>query len=304
MFIGTASHVAECPDLGPECAGPGTPTPFRHHVDLVLVETSLDVGYGLLPWLGVDLRLPFRVADVNPTYTELDGREKLVPNDIHHHDETLSGIADPWLSFRAGGRSGALTALGRLGVTVPFGRTEPNPYALGQEGRWHEHLQFGTGTFVPLVGVSVAWDVGPVILGASATGLFSFYANDEGFRAPPRQFGGLRLTVPRLGGWLSPHATLDLTHEGEELWAGAPGLEGSNVRSELLAGAGLDAMFARDWTLGLGVRTRLLRLTDAAAFDSPGTAQISLGTSFDLADRPKKAPAKRKTRELRPPAAR
>jgi hypothetical protein len=302
VFVGTASHVAECPDLGPECAGPVAPTPYNHHVALVLVENSLDVGYGLLPWLGVDLRLPFRVADVNPTYSELDGRDKSVPNDIHHHDETLTGLSDPWLSVRVGGRRGALVATGRLGLTLPLGRTEPNPYALGQEGKWHEHLQFGTGTVVPLVGLAVSYDAGPVLLGASAMGLFSFYENDHSFRAPPRQFGGVRVTVPLWDGALSPYGSLDLTHEGEELWAGSPGLEGSNVRSELLVGLGADYHFAGDWTLGVGLRSRVASFTDAAAFDSPGMAQLSLGTSLDLGDAKEAAPKKKpkKKRELRP----
>ena len=89
----TVSHVAECPDLGPACFGGGPePTPYNHHVDQVIAETVLDASLGLTPWLALDTRWSLRIADVKPTYSELDGTPKQVPNDIHHHDETLVDV--------------------------------------------------------------------------------------------------------------------------------------------------------------------------------------------------------------------
>lgn len=293
MLFATTSHVAECPDLGPECRNPIPPVPYNHHVDLFMTEVGLDASYGIAPWLAAELRVALRIVDVNPTYSELDGSPKLVPNDIHHHDETLVGPSDPWLVFRIGAAKGNLVTAARLGVTVPIGRTEPDPYALGEGGQSHEHIQFGTGTFVPIVGLGFSYTLDPVQLSLSALGLFSTYENDEGFRAPSRYFGSFRVTFPLAEGAVRPYGSVDLTHETEELWQGKPGLEGSNVRTEILVGAGLSWQFIKPWQAELGFRARVAQLTDAASFDYPGILQFGLSTSFDLngkADVPSRDP--------------
>jgi hypothetical protein len=282
MLYATTSHVAECPDLGPECRTATPPTPYNHHVDQLMSDVSLDVSYGIAPWLAAELRLVLRIVDVNPTYSELDGTAKSVPNDIHHHDETLVGPGDPWLVLRAAAASGKVVTGARLGVTLPIGRTEPDPYALGAEGRWHQHLQFGTGTFMPIVGAGVSWASEPVELSLSALALFSVYENSEGFRAPSRFFLSTRATLPLADGAWKPYVSADLTHETEELWAGMEGMEGSTVRTEVLLGGGVSWRFADPWTAELGVRARVAQLTDAASFDYPGLLQIGLSTSFDL----------------------
>ena len=283
MLFATTSHVAECPDLGPECKDPVAPTPYRHHVDLFMSEVSLDASYGLAPWLAAELRLALRIVDVNPTYSELDGTPKEVPNDIHHHDETLVGPSDPWLVLRFGAAKGKLVTGARLGVTLPVGRTEPDPYALGAEGKSHEHIQFGTGTFVPIVGLGLSYAIDPVELSLSATGLFSVYENGEGFRAPSRMFGSVRGTLPFADGAFRPYLSVDVTHETEELWHGGMGLEGSNVRTEILVGGGISWRFAAPWQADIGIRARVAQLTDAASFDYPGVLSFGLSTSFDLA---------------------
>jgi 8-oxo-dGTP diphosphatase len=132
---------------------------------------------------------------------------------------------------------------GRLGLTLPLGRTEPNPYALGQEGKWHEHLQAGSGTVMPVVGVGLAYDIAPVTIGLSGIAFVSAYENDEGFRAPSRLYASHRVSVSLLKDVLRPFVGVDLAHETEEYWQGEPGLEGSNVRTELYGSAGLAYRF-------------------------------------------------------------
>ena len=289
MLYATTSHLAECPDLGPECRSGTPPTPYNHHVDQLMSDVSLDVSYGIAPWLAAELRLVLRIVDVDPTYSEVDGTPKSVPNDIHHHDETLVGPGDPWLVLRAAGAHDKLVTGARFGVSLPIGRTEADPYALGAEGRWHEHLQFGTGTFVPIVGAGVSYAFEPVELSLSALGLFSVYENDEGYRAPSRFFLSTRATFPLGEGVYKPYVSADLTHETEELWGGMEGMEGSTVRTEVLLGAGIAVLFADPWTAELGVRARVAQLTDAASFDYLGLLQVALSTYFDLG--PSQAPA-------------
>jgi hypothetical protein len=290
MLYGSSGHLAECPDLGPACGSATPPVPYHHHVGLIMSETGLDAAYGLAPWLAVEGRLTLRVVDTTPTYRELDGTPKLVPDDIHHHDRTIVGPSDPWLLMRFGAARGPVMVATRLGLSLPLGRTEPDPYALGAEGKWHEHTQLGTGTFVPIVGFGLSYRLDPVRLSAAALGLVSVYENAKGFRAPTRVFGGVRVSVPLLSGTLTPYATADLAHESTEAWQGIPGgLEGSNARTDLLAGAGVTWEFAPTWQIEANVRVRVARLTQAAAFEYPGMVQVAVGKSFDLTGKEAKA---------------
>jgi len=277
------SHVAECPDLGPECFGDGpAPVPYNHHVELWNSEIALDASLGLTPWLALEVRAALRIVDVNPTYSELDGTPKQVPDDIHHHDEVLVGPSDPWITGRFGAGAGDFVTSARLGFTLPLGSTEPDPYALGRRGASHQHIQLGTGVFMPIVGGGVAYVGGPVNPSLSYLGIYGLYENGEGFRPPSRQFFELRVGVPLLEGRLEPFAVADLAHEGEELWSGRPGDEGSNVRTDLLLGGGAVWTFVPDWTVDLAVRARAARFTDAAAFDQSVAIGLGLRTAFQL----------------------
>jgi hypothetical protein len=254
------------------------PIPYRHTVDLVIGETVLDVGYGIASWLAVEGRLALRVVDLTPTYAELDGTPKSVPNDIHHHDETLVGPTDPSLLFRVGAKSGAFVTAARFGFTFPLGKTVENPYALGEQGISHEHTQFGTGTIVPVVGGGLSYVAERVELSWSALAFFSLYENAKGFRAPSRWQTGLRTTVPLFDGALRPFVTVDLTHGGRELWNGAPGLEGSFQQTSVLGGGGLAWRFADPWSVELGARAVLARASDGASFEYPAVFDVAVFT--------------------------
>lgn len=282
-LYGSAGHLAECPDLGPACNNLPPPVPYHHHVALWLSETTADVSYGLTESFAVEARLSLRIVDTTPTYREIDGTEKFVPNDIHHHDRTLVGPGDPWLVFRAAASVGKLMTAARFGVTFPVGRTEPDPYALAAKGKWHEHIMMGTGTFLPIVGIGLSYPAGPVELSASALGLFSVYENADGFRAPTRIFGGIRVGYPFPSVKLTPNIAVDITHESAEIWHGAYALEGFNARTDVLVGLGATWEFAPMWKVEAGLKARVLRLTDAAAFNYPGLAQLSISHSWDLA---------------------
>ena len=51
-----------------------------------------------------------------------------------------------WLLLHGAKGAGEWTLSARAGTSLPVGRTEPNPSALGREGLPHEHIRFGTGT--------------------------------------------------------------------------------------------------------------------------------------------------------------
>lgn len=290
------SHVADCPDLGPACYGEGPkPTPYNHHIDQVIAETVLDASLGLTPWLAVETRFSLRVADVSPSYSELDGTPKEVPDDIHHHDETLVDPTDPWLLARLGHVHDDLVGVLRLGLSFPVGRTEPDPYALGREGEWHQHLQAGTGTFVPIVGFGLSYFAAaqsktPVTVGVSGIGFLNAYENAEGYRAPVRVYATSRAAISFLDRVLTPFVDVTLAHEGEEYWQGEVGLEGSNIRTELYLGAGLGWRFYEQWSVDLTTRARVATLTDAPTFTTYGLFSLGLSTSFDLWDTSDESP--------------
>lgn len=288
----SVSHVEGCPDLGPEChahGGAAPPAPYWHYVDELIAETALGAKLAITSAFAVETRWAFRVVDVNPTYAELDGTPKLVPDDIHHHDETLVDVSDPWFVASFSVSSSGLSSTAKLGLSLPVGRTEEDPYALGAEGKRHQHIQGGTGTVVPIVGFDLAYtiarsSVAPVTIGLDGTGLFSLYANDEGFQAPTRFDVGHRVSVSLFEGRLTPSLSLRFSRDGEEYWHGAVGGEGSMERMELLLGGSLAWRFFDRWWISAAALGRIASLTDTPTFESAGTFTFAVGTTFDLWD--------------------
>src|SRR5690606_9010090 len=103
---------------------------------------------------------PIRMIDTSIRYFDRAGTEgQLVTPGIHHRNDTVAGLADPLalFAFTPARRGWQLTVRG--GATLPIGRTEEDPFARGDMGLAHQHIQMGTGTCNP-VGVlelSRAW---------------------------------------------------------------------------------------------------------------------------------------------------
>jgi len=288
---GVSEHPERCPDIGPACASASPPEAYWHHVDVSPVETWLDASIGVTPWLAFEARLALRVVDVSPTFRSLSGELLSIPDESHHRDETLVGAPDPWLLARFAGAAGPVQASARVGVTLPLGKTEDDPYLRGLAGLPHQHVQFGTGTVVPVVGASLSGRAGDALLGASAIAFFGLYQNDQGFRPPTRALAGVRAGWSIAGGAFVPSVTLDVLAETPEVWHGRPGEEGPSGRADLLVGLGM-AWTPRDpWQIEIAFRRRAASFTDAANLRSPGWLQLAVGTSFDLAKPGKAAPA-------------
>ena len=72
-----------------------------------------------------------------------------------------------------------------LGTTLPTGKTEEDPFELGDSGLKHLHIQFGTGTFDPLLELNYSMPVaGKLGLGAYALGRFPAYENSKTYQGP------------------------------------------------------------------------------------------------------------------------
>lgn len=79
--------------------------PVTHDEVLWIGETRVGAAYGVGGHVELIATLPFRSITTRTTYRDEDGRSvSLVSPDLHHHDETIAGLADPWLLSRVAGR--------------------------------------------------------------------------------------------------------------------------------------------------------------------------------------------------------
>lgn len=197
---------------GIDAAGHVVDVPLhRHEVSLDYTRFELGLQYTLSPDWDLVARLPWEekaqtsvVAFVDPATPE--ERAAMLRNaDVHHRTATYRGLGDAMLLGRrrwtSVWRDDDLVSV-TIGTTVPIGRIEENPYLLGDEGREHRHIQFGTGTFDPLLEATYAFRLTPsTTAGAYVAGRFPLYENRHTFHAPFDTSAGIHATqalTPRL----------------------------------------------------------------------------------------------------------
>jgi len=250
-------HQAGCADVADCDEVPAQPL-YLHHQKVYPAELRAVAEVGLTRSLGVELQLPFRLVSTTIAYSTTDGQPYTpLDPDVHHRNETLSGISDPWLLGRWSAKLGDFLLVLRAGVSIPLGHTEPNPFVLGDMGIRHEHIQFGTGTWDPVGGFQLARGLGAVQLAAYAQAQASLYQNSYGFRAPARFFGGLQaatLLFAKLTGGIGA----DVLFEGAERWDGVVQQDGNLGRTEILAALSLLRLFG-DTAVGVNARFPLWR---------------------------------------------
>ena len=198
----------------------GTPATSRPAILRQRVSTKI-IGVGISKVFGAEIQMPVRLLRTTIIFRRLDGTP-FVPDyeNIHHRNETLFGLANPWL---LGERPylDKLVFSGRAGVGLPFGSTEEDPFARGRAGLPHEHIQFGTGTFYPVVALDAELVLDDVRLSGYVQSNLFLYENRHGYRAGNRYVSGLSgdLEVVRhfrvgLGG--------DIVNEQPERWGSHP----------------------------------------------------------------------------------
>lgn len=250
-------HPAGCPDLS-SCAEVPVQPAHLHDQRIYPGELRAVGEIGVTNALGFELHVPTRVVATTIQYATPDGAPYTpLDPDVHHRNETLAGLGDPWLLGRWNRTVAGLLVTARAGVSLPLGRTEPNPFTLGDRGLRHQHIQLGSGTFDPLVGLDIAWPTGKVQLTGYGLAQAPLYENRHRFRAGTRLVGGLqagrRLFRSMTGGLL-----LEVVHEGAEKWGGRIQQDGNLGRTELMGGLLLVQSFG-DTSVGLTVRSPLWR---------------------------------------------
>lgn len=281
-------HVESCPDInGPGCAAMPVPDEW-HDLQLFFGELRLHAEYGITSWLSADLFWSLRVVHVGFQLEDAATRLPIVPPygpDIHHRTETLVGLTDPWLSARAAKALGPWQLVFRAGVTLPVGSTVPNPFALGREGQAHEHIQFGTGTVDPLVGVEVRRAIGGWAVDAWLLAKASLYANGHGYQAGNTLLAGANVSSAlRTRRWWFMLGAL-VYDEDAERWDRVTEDEGNLGRVDVMLDSAVSWAFARRWNVTLSARVPVYTHAVGAQLSTPAIGELSFARAFDLLPR-------------------
>jgi hypothetical protein len=277
-------HESHCPEIGPICARRDEPSQL-HDQTFQVAELRAMIEYGLAAHWSVEVQAPLRLTATRIRYRRLDGTvfEPDYPN-IHHRNETLVGLADPSLAARSAWLLGGFQITTRLGSTLPLGRTEPNPFTLGELGFEHQHLQFGTGTFNPILGLEVLRTLEHWELQGYAHAMLTVYQNAYGYRAGHRIGGGLSADRA-LFGPLRAAAALDVLHEEPERWGGEVMQDGNLGRTGVLVGGSLTystSTAAISLTVKLPVYQHIVQVeNERAELSYPIILGLNVGTVVD-----------------------
>jgi hypothetical protein len=259
-LTGTTVHVihrAGCADVN-ECSEVPVEPLHLHDQRLYPLELRLAGEYGLSRTFGAELQVPLRFMRTTVEYTTLGGAPyEPIDAGVHHRDETIVGPADPWLLVRIGSFVGKWWLATRPGVSLPLGRTEEDPFELGDRGLRHQHVQLGTGTVDPIGVVEASRSFEGIELDFFAQAQLSLYENGHGYRAPLRVSGGGTIGT-KLVGKLEGGLGVEGFHEGPERWDGIVRQDASLGRSEILAALVATQTLGKT-TLSLGLRFPLVR---------------------------------------------
>lgn len=258
---------------------------IEHDQSIWFNELRVTARYGIVGTFGVEVVAPFRVIDTDIVYRDAaTGNPVNLQNpDIHHRDETLSGLFDPWLLATYEWSAGNLQVVGRLGTTVPLGKTEEDPFALGNLDMEHQHQQFGTGVFAPVVGVDASYAFGGFNLAAYALTVQHLYESGKGYEPGDRYLVGAGGSS-NLGteAWTVRLGSV-LQGETRDRWNGIVYTEeGNQGRIDLLASAGVVRKLGKRYHVDANVRLPLWNRVVGGQLDYPGIFQVGFGGTFDL----------------------
>ena len=255
---------------------------LTHDQSIVLGELRFTTEYPFADGWAVAAHVPLRIVHTDITYRTIpDGQVVDNQADPHHRDETLVGIADPWLLLRHAPRVGRFTLDGQVGVALPLGRTEENPFT--STAPEHQHVQFGTGTFSPVVGAGARFSFSSWSPGIWALAIFVPYENDKGYQAGNRYAGGINaMSGLGLDRWAF-RAGVQAQAESAERWSGVkPTDDGNQGRADLFADLGGSAGVGDGWSLTAGVKIPLWTHVVGGQLDFPAIFEIGLLRTLEL----------------------
>lgn len=291
-----SSQIESCPELGPICEVRAE-QPVNTVQRVLSTELSLSAEVGLMEGWAASTSVPFRVLGSRVSYFNLDGSvRKLDYVDIHHRTETLFGFGDPQLSLRRGisFEEAKLTVVPRLGVSLPLGSTEENPFAAGEAGEVHQHVQFGAGSVGAIFGLDGKWEFRAPFRGslsAMAIGQLFPFTNRYGYRPGARVTSSAMLSgkvgvsgpIAQLGAVVyAESAEAWIEGKGQEATAHAHSGDGGHVdgnrgRVDLLLDLGAVWRLGPDWTAAFSIRLPVFTRTEGAQYAYQALTQVGAG---------------------------
>lgn len=268
--------------------GANTPVPlYRHEVSLDYARVELELQYALSEQWAVALRVPWErkaqsssIAFIAPA--DAGQRASMQRNaDLHHRNGTFQGLGDLMLLGRRHWSNVRLAA----GFTIPTGRTVENPYLLGERGLQHLHIQFGTGTFDPLIEASYFRPLaGELSASAFAAARLPFYENRRTFQAAPEVSAALAVSH-RTTDRLSTRLELGGYAQGYGHWDGQRDENTGLMATSIAAGA---TMRLGEISISADVRFPLTQRTldEGDAFRQGPTVAISVGGPLRISSAP------------------
>lgn len=267
-FTGSRAHIVH-PELEDSLL-------YWHDQYLTAIEGEARLVVGWRPQLGLELAIPVRLVRDRIRFEDASRQLFTPPSpDTHHRNETLTGFGDPRLGVQWARAGKPWTLAISLGATLPFGRTEENPFQLGRDGERHQHLQFGTGTVDPYASASGSRRLGKHSLALSAYAKASLVENEKGYRSGNRASVSASLDRPMGDAW-SARVGLDGTHESAERWSGVVEEEGNLGRTDLYLMLGIARRLSSLGTLGVSLRSSLMSDTEGTQAELPLVFQLSL----------------------------
>lgn len=233
------------------------------------------------------LRVPYDYKDQSVSIALVEPstpaeREAMERNsEIHHRNETYQGLSDLKLlvahwrpDFLR--RDSALELA--VGTSIPIGRTEADPLKAGDEGKEHLHIQFGTGTFDPLLEIYYAMPLPHSwVLRGFGLGHFPIYENEKTFRAPLETTLGLSIAQDNLIPRLSLRAVYTFFFQGYGYWDGVKDPNSGLISHGIVLGATGDLGWHT--SIGLGFRYAFAQRTlsnEGDAFEQGPTLLFTL----------------------------
>ena len=217
----------------------------RHEVSLGYLRLEVELGFQLHRSWGLKLRLPYDIkhqesrVEFLEDVTEQQRVAILSNQDIHHRTESYSGLSD--LMVLANYRKVSLFQEGdflnvSFGSTLPTGRTEEDPNRLSDQGLKHLHIQFGTGTFDPLLEFSYRTSVSDQLsIGGQVFGRFPFSENTKGYRGPIETTAGLILDYA-VNRSVSVHVNPTVNYQHFAHWFGGRDIHSGLIGTGVLLG--------------------------------------------------------------------
>ncbi len=222
----------------------------RHEISLDYLRIEFELEYAVTDKWSLLFRVPYEVKDQNAEVrfiepANAEKRQAMLSNqNIHHRTETYRGVSDVMLLathnkqglFREGD-SMKISA----GTTLPTGKTEEDVYKLGDKGLKHLHIQFGTGTFNPLLELNYSMPLARQFsLSAYALGRFPFYENHKNYEGPVEMMSGLTLSY-RPNSQLLFHLNSMVYYQHFAYWAGEKDINSGLVTTSGALGAQIKA---------------------------------------------------------------